>query len=369
LADRPTKAVVNLGAISQNIRKIRAAIGKERHLMAVVKADGYGHGAVEVAKTALRHGADYLGVALPGEAKELRRAGIEAPILVLGPIEPNQAHDVLETRVEQTVCSMEVAHALEQAAARAGCRVDVHIKVDTGMGRIGVPPEETLEFVRALNRLPNIRIKGVFSHFSVADEKDKTFSLKQIELFEQVVKALTLGGISIPLRHMANSAALLDLPQSYYDMVRLGIIIYGLYPSIHVKKSIPIIPAMTFKSKILFLKKVAPGTPIGYGRTYHTKKEALVATLPVGYADGYSRLLSNKGQVLIKGVRAPVVGRVCMDMIMVDVTHIPDVSVGQEVILFGEEPSAEEIAQLTGTISYEVVCGVSKRVPRVYISP
>jgi len=364
---RPTRAVVDLGAIAHNVREIRKAIGQRRRLMAVVKADGYGHGAVKVAQAALGHGADYLGVALPGEAKELRLAGIEAPILVLGAIEPEQAREVIEARAEQTVCTVETAQALDHAGAEAGMHVDVHIKVDTGMGRIGVAPEDVLEFARAIGGLKQIRVKGLFSHFSVADEADKAFSRRQMGIFDQVVETLAQAGIKTSLKHMANSAAVLDLPQSYYDMVRPGIMIYGLYPSEHVGRSIPIIPAMTFKTKILFLKKVPPGTPISYGRTYHTEKQSLVATLPVGYADGYSRLLSNRGEVMVGGIRAPVVGRVCMDMIMVDVTHIPDVSVGDEVVLFGEKPSADEIARLTGTISYEVVCGVSRRVPRAYI--
>ncbi len=365
---RPTRAIVDLGAIAHNIKGIREAIGKIRHLMAVVKADGYGHGAVEVAKAALQSGADYLGVALPQEAKELKDAGIDTPVLILGPVRVEQAAEVIESGAEQTVCSMDLAEVLDREATKAGVRVAVHVKVDTGMGRIGVPPQGAVEFIRAIRRLRALELKGIFSHFSSADEKDKSFSLKQLRVFDDIIHTLEASGISIPLRHMANSAAVLDLPQSYYDMVRPGIMIYGFYPSEHVSRSIPLRPAMTFLTRVAFLKRVGPGTPISYGRTYHTQRESVVATLPVGYADGYSRLLSNKGEVLVRGQRAPVVGRVCMDMIMVDVTHIRGVREGDEVILFGEEPSADEIARLTDTISYEVVCGVSKRVPRIHVS-
>lgn len=365
--ERSTKAVVNLGAISQNIANIRKRIGNKRNLMAVVKADGYGHGAVEVSRTVLEKGADCLGVALPEEGQILRRARIDAPILVLGPIQPDEAYKVVDSILDQTVCSLELAEALDQEARKASVYVNVHVKVDTGMGRIGVKPHEVSAFTHKIQTFKNLRLTGMFTHFASADEADKTFSKRQIEVFDQVVREMELSGIQIPQKHMANSAAVLDLPDSYYDLVRPGIMIYGLYPSNEVSRSIELRPAMTFKTRTSFIKTVPSGTPISYGRTFVTHKETRVATLPVGYADGYSRLLSGRAEVLINGHRAPLIGRVCMDMCMINVTQAGEVESGDEVILFGEEPSVDEIAAKVGTINYEIVCAVGKRVPRIYV--
>jgi alanine racemase len=365
--ERSTQAVINLQAIEHNITEIRKRVGTKRELLAVVKANGYGHGAIEVSRVALRSGANCLGVALPEEGGQLRKAGIDAPILVLGLIQPEEAAKVVDFRLVQNVSSLEVAEALDQEAGKAAMQIPVHIKVDTGMGRIGIKPEETLAFVRKILQYRNLKLEGVFSHFSCADEADLTFARKQLEVFNNLVREIESVGIHIPKKHFANSAAILVLPEAYFDMVRPGISIYGLYPSPEVRRTIPLQPAMTFKTKIALLKFVPAGTPISYGRTYYTQRDTLVATLAVGYADGYSRLLSNQGSVRIKGRRAPVIGRVCMDMIMVDVSAIPDVHPGEEVILFGEDPSVEEIAQKTGTINYEVLCGISQRVPRIYI--
>jgi len=364
--ERPTRAVVNLRAISQNIANIRERIGRERNLMAVVKADGYGHGAVEVSRTALESGADCLGVALPEEGAVLREAGIDVPILVFGSIQPNEAHKVVANRLDQTVCSMELAQALDQRARQGPVRINVHVKVDTGMGRIGVQPEEVPGFIRGLQGFRSLHVMGIFTHFASADEADKTFSKRQIEVFDGLIRELELSGFRIPQKHMANSAAVLDLPESYYDLVRPGIMIYGLYPSATVSRSIELKPAMTLKTRISFLKTVPPSTPISYGRTFVTHKETKVATLPVGYGDGYSRLLSSQGEALVNGHRAPVIGRVCMDMCMIDVSQAGDVKPGDEVVLFGEELPVDEIAAKVGTINYEIVCAVGKRVPRVY---
>ncbi len=335
--------------------------------MAVVKADGYGHGSVEVSRAALESGADCLGVALPEEGAILREAGIDVPILVLGTIQPDEAYKTADSQLEQTVCSMEPVEALDQQARQAGTRINVHIKVDTGMGRIGVKPEDVSAFVRRILKFENLNVKGIFSHFPSADEADKTFSKRQIEIFDQVVRELALSGITIPQKHMANSAAVLDLPQSYYDLARPGIMIYGLYPSDQVSRSIELEPAMTLKTRISFLKTVPPGTPISYGRTFVTQRETSVATLPIGYGDGYSRLLSGRGEALVNGHRVPLIGRVCMDMCMIDVSQAGNVKPGDEVILFGEELSVDEIAAKVGTINYEIVCAVGKRVPRVYV--
>lgn len=365
--ERATRAIIDLGAVSYNVAEIRKKIGSKRGLMAVVKADGYGHGAVEVSKAALRSGADSLGVALPEEGQQLREAGIEVPILVVGLIQPGEAYKVAKFRLAQTVASVELLEALDHEASKASTRVSVHIKLDTGMGRIGVKPDDAVSFAYKVKSFKNLNLEGLFSHFSSAGERDKTFSKRQLQLFDQVIANLQLAGIEVPKKHMANSAAVLDFPQSYYDMVRPGIIIYGLYPSTEISHSIELKPAMTLKTKVFQVKVVPPATPISYGGTFTTKGRTTVATLPVGYADGYSRLLSNRGEVLIKGHRAPVIGNICMDMCMVDVSSVEDVRPGDEVILFGEELSVDEIAAKIGTINYEIVCGVSKRVPRIYI--
>ncbi len=364
--ERATKAIVDLNAIAHNVSQVRKRIGSQRDLMAVVKADGYGHGAVKVSLSALKSGANCLGVAVPEEGEEIRRAGLDAPITVLGLIQPEEAYKIIDFGLEQTICSIEVAEALNQIASDRGTAVDVHIKIETGMGRVGVQPNDTVAFARRIGKLRHLNVKGIFSHFSCADEMDKTFSTKQIEIFDGVVREIESSGIRIPKRHMANSAAILDLPESYYDLVRPGIMIYGLYPSPEVSHSIELKPAMTFVTRVTFVKEVPPGTSISYGRTFITDKEIPVATLPVGYADGYSRALSGRGEVLVKGHRAPLIGRICMDMCMIDVSRVENVQPGDEVVLFGQGLPADEVAEKLGTINYEVVCAVGKRVPRVY---
>jgi len=366
--ERATKAIVDLSAISHNIAEVRKKIGAKRNLMAIVKADGYGHGAVQVSRVALRSGADCLGVAIPEEGQQLREAGIDAPILVVGLIQPEEAYKVVRYDLAQAVDSVALLKALDYEANRASTQINVHVKVDTGMGRIGVRPDEVVSFIHTAKKFKNLKLEGLFSHFSSADEKDKTFSHHQLQLFEQVISDLESAGIEIPKKHIANSAAVLDLPQSYYDMVRPGIMIYGLYPSKEVSHSIELKSAMAFKTKVSAIKIVPPGTPISYGRTFVTDKKTIVATLPVGYADGYSRLLSNRGEVLLKGHRIPIIGTVCMDMCMVDASGVENVQPGDEVILFGEGLHVDEIAAKTGTINYEVVCDVNKRVPRIYIN-
>lgn len=365
---RSTKAIVHLDAIAHNVAQIRKRIGSDREVMAVVKADGYGHGAVEVSLSALKSGANCLGVAVPEEGEKLRRAGVDVPVTVLGLIQPEEAYKVIDLGLEQTVCSLEVAEALNEIASNKGAVVNVHIKIETGMGRVGVQPIDALAFVRRLGRFKNLKLKGIFSHFSCADEVDKTFAKKQVEIFDGVVREIEASGIRIPKKHMANSAAILDLPESYYGLVRPGIMIYGLYPSPEVSHSIELKPAMTFMTRVTFVKRVLSGTSISYGRTFITDKETPVATLPVGYADGYSRLLSGRGEVLIKGHRVPLIGRICMDMCMIDVSGVENVRPGDEVTLFGEGLPVDEVAEKLGTINYEVVCAVGKRVPRVYIT-
>ena len=366
--ERATRAIIDLGAISHNVAAIRRKIGDQKGLMAVVKADGYGHGAVEVSRTALRSGADSLAVAIPEEAQQLREAGIEAPILVLGLIQPDEAWKVVNSRSDQTVSSIALLEALDWEAGKASTQVNVHVKVETGLGRIGLEPHDAAPFLRRARTYRNLKIAGLFSHFSAADERDKTFSRHQLQLFEEAMREIEQAGIELPQRHMANSAATLDLPESYYDVVRPGLIIYGLYPSAEVSHSINVKPAMTLKTRICYLKTVPPGTPISYGRTFVTRKQTRVATLPLGYGDGYRRALANKGEVLVRGRRVPVIGRICMDMCMIDVSDVPDVQAGDEAIVFGAGLPAEEVAAKIGTINYEVVTTVGKRVPRVYVN-
>ncbi len=364
---RATRAVIDLGAIRHNISGIRRRIGDSRRLMAVVKADGYGHGALEVSHAALSSGADCLAVAIPDEGQDLRAGGIECPVLVFGLIQPREAWKTVTADLEQTVCSVELLEALDQEARKRSVRTSVHIKVDTGMGRIGLAPDDVVSFARRVVACPNIILKGVYSHFSCSDEADKTFSYTQIERFEAVLRALMAAGISVPIRHMANSGAVLDIPEGHFDMVRPGIMIYGLYPSAEVSHSVLVRPAMSFVTQISQVKTVTSGTPIGYGRTFVAVRDTIVATVPVGYADGYRRNLSNKAHVLVGGQRVPLLGRVAMDMCMIDVSSIPNVRPGEDVILFGHSLPVEELASLIGTINYEVVTGIGKRVPRVYV--
>lgn len=364
---RATRAIIDLSAVSHNIAEIRKKIGSKRGLMAVVKADGYGHGGIEVGSTALRSGADCLGVALPEEGEQLRNAGIKSPILVLGSIQPEEAYKVISNRLEQAVSGLDLAEALDRAALEHAARVNIHLKIDTGMGRIGLKPEDVMPFIKRLNRFRNIDLKGVFSHFACADESDKAFSFKQIKIFNKIIGEIEASGIKIPKKHMANSAGVLDLPGSYYDLVRPGIMIYGLYPSQEVMRSVKLKPAMTLRSKISHLQLMSGGTPVSYGRTFYTRGNSLVATLPLGYADGYSRQLSNQGYVMVKGQRAPLIGRVCMDMCMIDVSKIKDVQPGDDVTVFGDDPSVDDIAGRIGSINYEVVCSVGKRVPRIFL--
>ncbi len=366
---RPTWAEVDLSAIRDNIRAIRARVGPRVKIIPAVKADAYGHGAVPVSRACLEAGVDGLGVACIEEAIELRRAGVTAPILILGCSEPDASEAIVQQAVAQTCCTLNCATALSQAATRLGKTVSVHIKVDTGMGRIGVQPEEAVAFTRKLMDLPGISVEGVFTHFPTSDEPDRTFTLGQISTFGKVVRGMRRLGLSRLIAHASNSGGILAYPEADLDAVRPGIMIYGHYPSAEVVKSIPIREALTLKSRIVFLKASQPGTSISYGRTHVLKRPSLVATLPIGYGDGYSRHLSNRGEAAVRGVRVPVIGRVCMDQIMLDVTDVPGVEVGDEVVLYGggyDYLSVTNIARKLGTISYEVLCNIGRRVPRVY---
>lgn len=364
---RPVWAEINLTAIQHNIRNIKALLRPETKFCAVVKADGYGHGAVEVARLALQEGADYLAVALLSEAIELRQAGVTAPLLILGYTPPEQAQLLVAYQITQTVYSEEMVRALSRAATNSGKLARVHLKIDTGMGRIGVQPEDAVAFARLVKGCPGLELEGVFSHLAAADSQDKSYVRRQYALFTTALRAIEEAGMAVPLRHIANSAAILDLPDMQLDMVRPGIILYGLLPSAEVSPSFALEPAMKLKTRISHSKAVPAGTAISYGCTFVTDKPSVIATLPVGYADGWTRLMAGKASVLVNGRRAPLVGRVCMDQCMIDVTDIPAAGCGDEVLLFGgTELPVDEVARHMGTINYEIVCMVSKRVPRIY---
>lgn len=366
--ERPVWAEIDLDAIAHNVRQIKTKVKPGAQFCAVVKADAYGHGAIAVARTVLNHGADRLAVAILNEALELRKAGFTVPILIIGYTPPGQAGLVVDNDIAQTVFSMEAAQALSGAAMAVGKKAKVHLKIDTGMGRIGVKPSDAGKFAAAVAALPGLEIEGAFSHFATADCKDKGYAWEQFARFKEALAFIDAKGIKVPIRHIANSAASLEMPETHLDMVRPGIILYGLWPSDEVEREVELRPAMKFKAQVSYVKDLSAGRSISYGRTYYTHTDSRIATIPVGYADGWTRLLAGKASVVINGRRAPLVGRICMDQCMADVTHIPAVKPGDEVLLFGgEDLPAEEIAGHLGTINYEVVCMVGKRVPRRYI--
>ncbi|MDI6828913.1 MAG: alanine racemase, partial [Armatimonadota bacterium] len=350
---------------------IRSLVGAGVKICPAVKADGYGHGAIPVSQTVLAAGAEMLGVATLEEALELREAGITAPILILQCALPNGIPEIVAKDISTMVCDLGFAAELSNHAVSTGKQVKVHIKVDTGMGRLGVFPSEVVKFATQLSRMPGLVIEGIFTHFPSSGDQDLNFSHEQIKEFHRLTNAVSEAGIPIKLRHMANSGAIINLPESYFDMVRPGIMLYGLRDTKHLVRNVELKQAMTLKTKIVFLKVLPPGKPVSYGRTFVTKRRTLVATIPIGYADGYNRLLSNKAPALVHGNRVPVIGRVCMDQVMLDVTDVPGVAVGDEVVLYGRQGdgfiSIEEIADLQGTIADEVICSVGKRVPRVYV--
>ena len=331
---RPTIAEIDLSAIAFNIQQIQKRVSPAQ-IMAVVKADAYGHGAVPVARTAIENGASYLGVALVEEGMELRRHGISHPILVFGGAFEEQLNDFFEYNLEMTVYTEEIAQQLSLLANKRQQPIGVQVNVDTGMGRVGVPFHKAVSFIENLSRLEGIQLKGIYTHFATSDEKDKTYARLQFERFQNVIQELEQKSLSIPFKHAANSGAILDLPETYLDMVRPGVMMYGYYPSDETSESVPIKPAMTFKTKVSFIKDVPENTSLSYGRKYITKKPTRIATLPLGYADGYNRLLTNRGIVTIRGQKFPVVGRVCMDLILVDLGDDKSIQINDEVILFG----------------------------------
>lgn len=368
---RPVWAEVDLKAIENNIKEIKR-VAKDKEIIAVVKADAYGHGALDVVPVLLKNGADRLAVAVITEAIELREAGINVPILILGYTPISFADDIINYDIEQTVFDLNYAKELSKAALRLGKKAKIHISLDTGMGRIGfIPNEESINAIEEISKLDGIEITGMFTHFSTADEADKNYTREQFEKYKWTVDQLEKRDINVGIKHVANSATIIDLEEYYYDAIRPGIILYGYYPSNEVnKEKIKIKPALTLKSHVIHLKEVKEGTYISYGRKYVTKGIEKIATLPIGYADGYTRLLSGKVKVIINNKLVPVVGKICMDQCMINVSELDSVKVGDEVILLGETENckynADDIAKEIDTISYEILCMIGKRVPRVY---
>jgi alanine racemase len=367
-------AEVDLNNIAHNVREIRRITNKKSEIMGVVKADAYGHGVLETARTLLNNGVTRLAVSMVDEAIQLRKKGIDVPILVLSYTDPVRAEEIILNDITQTVFSHDLAKALSEAALRLRKNVKVHIKIDTGMTRVGfMPGYNAVKNVVEISKLPRLIVEGIFTHFACADEKDKSYTNMQFERFMSICNELYRIGVYIPIKHAANSAAVIEFPHMHLDMVRPGIILYGLYPSGEVSKDvIDLKPTMTLKANVILVKDVERDTRISYGGIFKTERESKIATLPIGYADGYSRLLTEKAKVLINGEFAPVVGKICMDQCMIDVTELSnDVHVGDEAVLFGKqcgkEIRVEDIADKIGTINYEVVCLVGKRVPRVYL--
>ncbi len=380
-----TWAEIDLNAYAHNIQELKRITRPPARLMAVVKANAYGHGAVEISRRALQNGAGYLGVARINEAVALRKAGLSAPILILGYSPPALAETLTEYELTQTVYHFRTAQALSDRARRTGRKIKIHIKVDSGMGRLGfVLPSSDMDItneqsddnclkqILSIARLAGLQVEGIFTHFATADSADKSYANLQLERFSAFMNHLTAAGLQIPIVHAANSAALIDMPGSHFDMVRPGIATYGLYPSAEVNKStVDLRPVMALKSRVIHLKKVPAGFYVSYGITHRTSKPTTIATVPVGYADGYNRLLSSRGHMLVHGQRVPIIGRVCMDLTMLDVGRLSGVAIEDEVVVFGQQAdaaiTADELAAELNTINYEIVATITARVPRVYI--
>ena len=377
-------AEVDLEAIAHNVSELRGITNPKARLMAVVKANAYGHGMIEIARRALENGADSMGVARIEEGIELRKAGFNESVLIFGYTPPPLAHKLIAFDLTQTVWSYKTAQVLSDVAVSSNKQINVHLKVDTGMGRLGLLPDcrrppatehnligNAIREAESISSLAGLKLEGVYTHFATADSSDKSYAGKQFKIFVDFLNELRRAGMNPPLCHAANSAAIIDMPETHLDMVRAGIAIYGLYPSDEVnKRRIALKPAMTLKSKVVHLKKVPPGFKVSYGSTYQTPKPTTIASIPVGYADGFNRLLSSRGHMLVRGRRAPIVGRVCMDQTMLDVGHIPDVDLEDEVVIFGrqedESITVDEIAATLNTINYEIVSALTARVPIIY---
>ena len=368
---RAVWAEINLDNLAHNMREVRRVTNKNTKVTAVIKADGYGHGAKDIASTLLENGADRFAVATLSEAIQLRKEVHNVEIMVLGYTPNIQAKDLIKNNIIQTIYSLDQAKEFSQIAISLNKKVTVHIKIDTGMHRLGLlPNEDTINEIIEINKLNGLIIEGIFTHFATADEIDKEYTRDQVNKFNYVTTELEKKGLKIPLKHVSNSAAIIDLPEFNYDMVRAGIMLYGLYPSNHINRDIvDLKEVMCLKTKIAQIKNLNAGSSISYGLNFTVQRNSKIAILPIGYADGYSRTLSNQSHVMINGKKAPIVGNICMDQCIIDVTGI-DINMEDDVILFGGNDNGitiDSIAKLLQTINYEVVCMVKKRVPRVYI--
>ena len=370
--DKRTWAEVDLDAIAHNIKEIRKITNPNAKIMAVVKADAYGHGFLEVAKTLLENGADRLAVAVLQEGKQLRSRGVTVPILILGASGEEAVEDLINFDITPSVFTYEFSKALSYEAERKEKVTKIHIKIDTGMSRIGFLAgennEEIVDEIIKISKLPYIEIEGIFSHFATSDEYDKSYTLLQYGRFMDVCNRLEEKGLNIPIKHICNSAGIMMYPEMHLDMVRPGVILYGMYPSDEVDKSrLDLIPAMTLKSTITHIKEVEPGRGVSYGKEYITDKKTKIATVPIGYADGYLRKLAKHGKMIVDGVKVPIIGRICMDQCMIDVTNVHNIDKGDEVIIFGREGvTVDDLAEWLETINYEVSCVIGKRIPRIY---
>jgi len=367
----PTIATIALGALAHNLGQVRRRLEPSCQIIAIVKADAYGHGATTIAQTLEALAVARFGVATLDEGIALRQAGIRTPILVLAGAYPDQVDQFFDNSLTPVIHALESLAKLDLAVHSRKKALNVHLKIDTGMGRIGLLAAEVDSWLPKIKKLKALKIEGVFSHFSHAENVEGSYTTRQLRIFKTVVERLRAEGIAPSLVHLANSAATITLPAAYFDMVRPGLMLYGIYPSAAMASQICLKPVLSWKTRILQLKKVPAGSSISYGQTFVTKRDSLIATLPMGYADGYSRLLSNRGEVLVNGKRAPVAGRVCMDLTMIDVTDIEKIQPGDEVVLLGRqgdaEISADEMAAWTNTISYEILTSISNRVPRIHL--
>lgn len=367
-------AKIDLDAIAYNMEQMKQNIRPETKVMAVIKADGYGHGAVQIAEMMERW--NYIwgfAVATLDEAVVLRTEGIQKPILVLGCVFPDQYMEMLKHEIRMNIYTEEMAESISRMAAREGKTAYMHIKLDTGMSRLGFGiNEQSAETIKRISKMPNVNMEGIFTHFTKADEKDKSFTKKQIQEFVWMTERLKEKNVRFTYEHCSNSAGIIDVPEANFDIVRAGISTYGLYPSEEVDKTnVKLKPALALKSHVAFVKEIESGIPVSYGGTFVAKEKMKIATIPVGYADGYPRSLSNKGYVLIRGKKAPILGRVCMDQFMVDVTQIEGVSFGDKVTMIGKDGNeilpVEVLSELSGRFNYEFVCDLGKRIPRVYV--
>ncbi len=371
LEKRPTSAFIHREALRFNYRQLRSMVPAGTAIMAVVKANAYGHGDVEVARVLEGLGSEFLGVAIPEEGARLREAGITRPIAVLGGIFPDQAGAVFDYGLTPVVFDIRTARSLDSEARKRGALKEIHVKIDTGMGRLGLLPDEAGLFFAGVKELPNLRVEAVLSHLAESENEDKGFSLAQLAAFQRCVEDIRRMGFDPLFTEIANSAAIMGLEGSRHSLVRPGVALYGSYPATRLREKLELKQVLELKTRILHLKSVPPGFSISYGRRFVTKRQSLVATLPIGYADGLPRRLEGKGEALVGGRRVPLVGAICMDLAMADVTDVPDVKAGDEAVIIGsqgtETITAEEVAGKAGTISYEIFCGISERVPRMYL--